>query len=106
VARGIHYGSVLVGTLAGLAGLAAGAQQPEQAARLLGAVEAQLAVYRDALGAADWADYAACVAAVRGQLDPAVFAGLWTEGRGLPLEQALNGAAPGVSQLAARNALI
>jgi hypothetical protein len=95
VARQIHYRSVLVGTLAGLAGLASGAQQPEQAVRLLGAVEAQLAVYRDALGAADWADYAACVAGARAQLDPAVFARLWTEGRGLPLEQALAGAAPG-----------
>jgi tetratricopeptide (TPR) repeat protein len=94
VARQIHYRSVLVGTLAGLAGLADGAQQPEQAARLLGVVEAQLVVYRDALGAADWADYAACVAAVRAQLDPAVFARLWTEGRGLTLEQALTRAAP------------
>jgi predicted ATPase/DNA-binding CsgD family transcriptional regulator len=94
LARQIHYPSVLVGTLAGLAGLALGAQQPEQAARLLGVVEAQLAVYRDALGAADWADYAACIAAARAQLDPAVFARLWSEGRGLTLEQALTHATP------------
>jgi predicted ATPase/DNA-binding CsgD family transcriptional regulator len=89
VARQIHYQSVLVGTLAGLAALADQAHQPEQAARWLGVVEAQLAVYRDALSAADWADYAACVASVRAQLDPAVFGRLWAEGRGLPLEQAL-----------------
>jgi len=89
VARQIHYRSVLVGTLAGLAALADQAQQPERAARWLGVVEAQLAVYRDALSAADWADYGACVASVRAQLDPAVFGRLWAEGRGLPLEQAL-----------------
>jgi non-specific serine/threonine protein kinase len=100
IARQIHYRSVLVGTLAGLAGLATVAQQPEQAARLLGVVEAQLAVYRDALNAADWADYAACVTAVRAQVDPAVFARLWAEGRGLTLEQALAQATP-VSSTAA-----
>jgi hypothetical protein len=60
----------------------------------LAVVEAQVPVYRDALGAADWADYAACVAAVRAQLDPAVFGRLWSEGHGLTLDQALSSAAP------------
>jgi len=94
VARQIYYRSLLVGTLAGLAGMAAQKLQLEQATRWLAVVEAQLPVYRDALGAADWADYAACVSAVRTQLAPAVFAHLWTEGRGLTLEQALAQAAP------------
>jgi predicted ATPase/DNA-binding CsgD family transcriptional regulator len=89
LAEQIRYKSLLIDTLAGLAGVAVFSGKTELAARLLGAVEAQKEAYRDALCAADLADYQACVAAAQAQLDPAAFAGLWAEGRELTLEQAI-----------------
>jgi hypothetical protein len=94
LAEQIRYKSLLIDTLAGLAGVAALSGQTARAARLLGAVEAQQEIYRDVLCAADRTDYEACVAAARAQLDPTAFARLWAEGRELTLEQAIISAAP------------
>ncbi len=72
-----------------VAGVLSALQQPARAARLLGAA----AALREAIGAVVWpanaADYARTLEAVRGQLDPAARAAAWAEGRGLPLERAL-----------------
>ena len=70
--------------LIGLAGLE---EQPNVAARLLGAAEP----FRRLFGApADGADYERIRSAVRAQLDEAEFAASWAEGRAMPLEQVVD----------------
>jgi DNA-binding NarL/FixJ family response regulator len=82
---------VLSSALAGLAGLLAATGKPEQAARLFGAVQAQ----RQAVGMSgkmdpsDRADYEHFLASARDQLDPAVFAREWGEGKQMTLEQTI-----------------
>jgi len=63
----------------------------ERAARLLGATEAVREAIQIGLSAAypDRIEYDRYVAAVRAQLDEAVFAAAWAEGRALTLEQAI-----------------
>jgi hypothetical protein len=75
--------------LAGLAGVAGGAGQPEQAARLFGAVEALLEAVDGHMWPADRADYERSVAAVRAALSADAFAAAWAEGRAMPLERAM-----------------
>ncbi len=79
----------IASALEGLAGVAQGQGQPLSAARLYGAA----ASLRDAIGAplppTDRASYERTVADVRVQLDAATFEAAWTEGRALPLEQAI-----------------
>ncbi len=78
-------------SLAGLGGAAGVQRLPIRAARLLGAAAALL----EALGAdsrmdpADRAEYDRDVAAVRAQLDEALFVAAWAEGRAMTLEQAI-----------------
>jgi len=64
-------------------------EQPERAARLLGAAEG----LRDAIGAPQrsyvWPHHEATVAAVRRELGAAAFAAAWTEGRALPVARAI-----------------
>jgi tetratricopeptide (TPR) repeat protein len=79
----------LKGIIDCLAGLAGGKGQPEQAARLLGAVEAQREVFHTGLVYADRIEEERHVAAVRAQLDETIFAAAWAEGRTMTLEQAI-----------------
>jgi hypothetical protein len=64
-------------------------QQPERAARLLGAAEA----FCETLGAhppvAMAAEYEYAVAAGRAALGEAAFAAVWAEGRAMPLNQVI-----------------
>jgi non-specific serine/threonine protein kinase len=77
--------------LIGLAGVLGVVGKPEQAARLFGAAEA----LREAIGMGDMmdppdrADYEYLLAKVCGQLDPAVFARVWGEGKKMTQEQAV-----------------
>jgi len=72
-----------------LAGPVGAKGQPERAARLLGASEA----LHDALGLgptiSDQHEINGYVAAVRAQLDEAVFEAAWAEGRAMSLEEAI-----------------
>jgi DNA-binding CsgD family transcriptional regulator len=75
--------------LEGLAAIAGTRRAADRAARLFGAAEA----IREALGAPlfspnrPWLDRD--VTAVRAQLDPAVFAAAWAEGRAMPFDEAI-----------------
>ena len=75
--------------LAGLAAVAAAERRAEQAARLIGAVEA----IRDNLGGVLWPaeqhEWERLVPATRAQLDDATFEAARSEGRAMPLEQAI-----------------
>jgi tetratricopeptide (TPR) repeat protein len=75
--------------LAGLAGVASKIRQFERAARLFGAAEAQHEFIGAHLDPADRADYERNVAAVRAQLEPAVFAVAWATGQAMSLEEAI-----------------
>ena len=83
-----HLSRLLLGAVAGLAGVALALGQPERAARLLGAVETEgetSGVGR--LGHA--AHTARILAEVRTSLPEPVFAAAWEEGRALPFADAL-----------------
>jgi non-specific serine/threonine protein kinase len=72
-----------------LAGAADVLGQPERAAQLLGAVEA-LGTARDLLRTRiAEAEYTATVAAIRGKIEPAVFAAAWVGGRNAPITQTI-----------------
>jgi tetratricopeptide (TPR) repeat protein len=75
--------------LLGFAGVAAAAGQPERAARLFGAA----AALREAIGVpmapVDRADYDRHVAAVHAALGETAFAGAWSAGHDMTLEQAI-----------------
>ena len=81
-----------------LAAMAEVQRRPDIAARLFGAAEA----IREAIGAplppVSRADYERDVAAVRAQLDEAMFTSLWAEGRAMTIEQAI-AYAPGNSEM-------
>jgi predicted ATPase/DNA-binding SARP family transcriptional activator len=79
--------SAITVCLAGFASVLGMTGKPQQAARLLGAVEFSL----KSIGRpADQKDFDHYVAAVRGQLDDASFAKAWAEGRDMTLEQAVD----------------
>ena len=77
-------------SLEDLGALAGRMQQPERAARLLGAAEA----FCETLGAyppvAIAAEYEHAVAAGRATLGEAAFAAAWAEGRSMSLDQAVD----------------
>ena len=73
----------------GLAGVAAAQGQAGRAARLLGAAEAVRESIGFVLPPIYRADYDRDEAAVRAQLDEAVFAAAWAAGRAMSLEQAI-----------------
>jgi tetratricopeptide (TPR) repeat protein len=82
----------VVDCLMGLAGVAASVRQPVQAARLLGAMEAQREALHIGPMAASYADrveFDRYVAIARAQLDEASFTAAWEEGRAMTLEQAI-----------------
>jgi predicted ATPase/class 3 adenylate cyclase len=91
--------------LEGLAAADEGMGQPERAVRLFAAAEA----LRQALGAVlsppERADHDRLVAAARAVLGEPVFASAWTEGRALPLEQAIEEAAEDLANQPAPAAL-
>jgi tetratricopeptide (TPR) repeat protein len=75
--------------LAGLAGVISAVGQPEQAARLFGAVEALLESTGTHLVPTDRAEYDRNVAMARSQLEDTVFTAAWVEGRSLPLDEVI-----------------
>ncbi|GHO99295.1 transcriptional regulator [Reticulibacter mediterranei] len=97
MARELNQRELLAIGLERLAPLRAVQGDPAQAARLWGLAEA----LREALGAplppVERTDYDAAVAAVRHQLGEQVFVSTWQEGRLLPVDQALPGAATPLS---------
>jgi tetratricopeptide (TPR) repeat protein len=80
----------LAQSLEGLAGVYGMLLHPEQATRLLGAAETVREAINAPLPPIDRADYDHIVGTVRAQLDKAVFAVAWAEGRTMALEQALS----------------
>jgi hypothetical protein len=83
----------LVECLAGLAAVAVAQSRLEYAARLCGAVEAQVAQTGYVFSPAGRMEYERDLAAVRTPLGDEVFAALQTEGRALTMEQAIEYAA-------------
>jgi DNA-binding CsgD family transcriptional regulator len=79
----------LAQSLEGLAAVDGIQQSPERAARLLGAAEAMREVSNAPLPPSDRPDYDRIVRTTRAQLDEAVFALAWTQGRSMTPEQAL-----------------
>ncbi|MCC6176269.1 MAG: hypothetical protein IT305_13260 [Chloroflexi bacterium] len=73
----------------GLAGVLAGQGRLEQAARLWGAGEVGLEQVLASLWPSNRVDYDRTIAAVRQQLDEAVFVAFWSVGRGLSLDEAV-----------------
>jgi DNA-binding NarL/FixJ family response regulator len=63
--------------------------QPEQAARLLGAVEALREASNIRLSPLRRAEYDRTVEGIRAQLDEATFAAAWKVGRAMPLDEVL-----------------
>ena len=84
---GYTYG--VAENLAGVAGVASLLSQPEQAARLLGAVEALREARGIQLSPLRRAEYDHLVEGIRTQLDEAAFAEAWKAGRALELSQAI-----------------
>ncbi len=80
----------IIDCLAGLAGVAGKKGQPERAARLFGAVEAQREAIQTGLAYADRIEEDRHLDAVRAQLDESTFAVAWAEGRAMTLEQAVD----------------
>ena len=76
-------------TLEGYAGLAAAQGRAECAARLLGTAAALRETISSPMAPFDQPEYDRDVAAVRSQLDEALFATAWAEGQAMTLEQAI-----------------
>ena len=75
--------------LAGLAGVAGAARQPERAARLFGTAEALRESIGLLLGHPDLADYERSLAMVRPQLSSRAFEAEWQIGRNMTLDEAI-----------------
>jgi len=90
-AQEIGVARIVMGAVAGLAGVALVRGQPERAVRLLGAVEA--ARETSGVGRISHAPYAERIAAeVRARLGESAFAAAWKQGQAVPFEHALAGA--------------
>jgi DNA-binding NarL/FixJ family response regulator len=72
-----------------LAEVASLLEQPERAARLLGAVEAVREARNISLPPLRRAEYDRTVEGIRASLDDAAFVKAWAQGRAMPLEQAI-----------------
>jgi predicted ATPase/DNA-binding CsgD family transcriptional regulator len=81
------YQEGIVEDLAGLAEMASLLGQPERAVRLIGAVEALREASGIRLSPLRRSEYERAVECIRAQVDEAVFAVAWKEGRAMPLEQ-------------------
>jgi hypothetical protein len=88
-ARSRHHTLVLLGALAGLAGVALARGQAGRAAQLLGAIEATRATVGIKRWDA-WLHAERITADTRAALAPAAFEQAWAEGRALPLEEAIS----------------
>jgi tetratricopeptide (TPR) repeat protein len=75
--------------VAGFAGIMGATGKPQQAAQLIGAVEASFEAIDTPMDPVDRMEYDRNVAAVRAQLDEATFNAAWAEGRKMTLEQAI-----------------
>jgi non-specific serine/threonine protein kinase len=80
---------VVVIGLGGLAAVAAIARQAERAARLFGAAEALAEEIEYLLEPADRTDQDWALQVARGQMTEATFAAAWSEGRAMPLDEAV-----------------
>jgi predicted ATPase/DNA-binding XRE family transcriptional regulator len=89
--REVDYRRPLATSLAALGGVLLAQDQPEPAARVLGAVDALLTTLDTRLDAAEQADYDRHVAAVQARLAPATWTAAWAAGSTLPLDQVLAG---------------
>jgi hypothetical protein len=79
----------VVNALEGWAGLAAACGDARRAARLFGAAEGVRADIHRPLAPCDLMEHERAVAVARAQLDAATFMTAWTEGRTMPLEEAV-----------------
>ncbi|HEX6605488.1 MAG TPA: tetratricopeptide repeat protein [Chloroflexia bacterium] len=89
--REVDYRRPLATSLAALGGVLLAQDQPEPAARVLGAVDALLTALDTHLDAAEQTDYDRHVAAAQAHLAPAIWTAAWTAGSTLPLDQVLAG---------------
>ena len=90
-AEEIGVARIIMGAVAGLAGVALARGQPERAVRLLGAVEA--AREASGVGRIANASYAERIAAdARGKVGESAFAAAWNQGQAVPFENALSDA--------------
>jgi len=85
----LGYRENIVEDLVGLAAVASLLGQPEQAARLLGAVEVLREASNIRLSPLRRAEHDRTVAGIRAQLDEVAFAEAWKEGRAMPLDEVL-----------------
>ncbi|MCL4258408.1 MAG: tetratricopeptide repeat protein [Anaerolineales bacterium] len=85
----IEYTPGIADCLVGLAAVAAATDSAERAAQLLGTAEPHLDTIRGYMPLTDRTDYDDTMAAVRAQLDDAVFTAAFAQGRALSLEQAI-----------------
>jgi len=88
---------LITAALLDLAIVAAAQDQPERAARLLGALEAQAAATGEHFWPDERAEFDRAVAATCTQLDEATFAAAWAAGRALTFEQAIAEALAGTA---------
>jgi predicted ATPase len=94
--RELGYRPGVAACLAGLAGIAP-TEQPERAARLLGAAQALMDTTDVVIGPDDRVDVEHDLPTVRAQLGETSFAAAWAEGRAMTLEQAITYALKGTS---------
>ena len=85
--HGIKWGTLEC--LCGLAGVSASQDQPERAARLLGAAEVLRGAIDYSLPLPDRTDYEHSLTLVRAALSDAAFGETWAQGRAMTLEQAV-----------------
>jgi predicted ATPase/DNA-binding CsgD family transcriptional regulator len=90
---GIRMG--MASCIGGLAGVATGEGRPERAARLFGAAEALREAIAFPMEVVDRAELDRDVAAVEAALGEAALRAAWSEGRAMPLEQAVEEALAG-----------
>jgi predicted ATPase/class 3 adenylate cyclase len=99
IGRKLRDKGSIASCLEGLAGVYGVREEPERAARLLGAAEALRKAINSPVQTGDRADYDRFVAAARSGLSEETFAVAWAEGQGMAIEQAiaygLEEAAPG-----------
>jgi non-specific serine/threonine protein kinase len=88
--RQVGYTKGVAACLGALAGVAVRQRQPIRAARLFGAAEILLSVTAGKLFPTDQIEHDRDVAALQAQLDQVSLGAMWSEGRAMPLEQAID----------------
>ncbi|MBI1742119.1 tetratricopeptide repeat protein [Candidatus Acetothermia bacterium] len=89
VARELGAKALVIECVGGLASALGVSSDPEQAARLFGAVEALSEAFKIPVQAVDRANFERKVALTRSRLSPEIFAAAWAMGRAMSLEQAI-----------------